>query len=145
MASWNIGLLLYIPYRTLEERVYGALVAAGYGDLTLAQARIFQRIAAEGSRITDLAEQASITKQTASVLVRALESGGYVERAPDPRDARASLIRVAARGSAAVEVGAAEISRIEEEWRSQLGPARYGRLVRDLEVLRELTDRRGRA
>ena len=54
----NTGLLLYIPYRAMEARVFKALAAAGYDDFTPAQARVFQRIAPGGSRLTDLAEQA---------------------------------------------------------------------------------------
>jgi hypothetical protein len=39
------GLLLYIPYRAMEARVFRALTAAGHNDFTPAQARVFQRIA----------------------------------------------------------------------------------------------------
>ena len=140
-VAFNIGLLLYIPYRALEDRVFEAVVAAGFTDITVAQSRVFQRISSRGSRLTELADVAKVTKQTASALVEALERGGYVERVPDPSDARARLIRVAPRGAAATEVARAEIEIIEAEWRRELGPARYDRLARDLEVLRQLTDR----
>ena len=53
----NTGLLLFIPYRAMEARVFKALWAAGYDDFTPAQARVFQRIAPGGSRLTDLAER----------------------------------------------------------------------------------------
>ncbi|GAB3272002.1 hypothetical protein GCM10027449_08200 [Sinomonas notoginsengisoli] len=138
--AFNIGLLLYIPYRALEDRVYEAVAAAGFTDITMAQSRVFQRISQAGSRVTELADRAKVTKQTASALVQALEDGAYVERVPDPTDARASLVRVAPRGAAATAIAAAEIARIEAEWRRELGPARYDRLIRDLEVLRRLTD-----
>lgn len=140
-SPMNVGLLLFIPYRELEERVFRAVMDAGYDDISLPQARLFQRIAADGSRIGELAAQVYVTKQTASALVGALEKGGYVERAVDPADARATLIRVAPRGRAAAAVAAAEIELIERQWRSELGAARYGRLLRDLQVLRRLTDR----
>ena len=87
----NTGLLLYIPYRAMEARVFKAMAAAGYEDFTPAQARVCQRIAPGGSRLTDLAEQATITKQSAGFLVDQLERAGYVERVPDPSDARARL------------------------------------------------------
>jgi DNA-binding MarR family transcriptional regulator len=85
----------------MEKAVLGALAAAGY-DITLAQARVFQRIDQDGSRITDLAEAAVLTKQTVGFLVDQLQRAGYVERTPDPRDGRARLVRVAPRGAAAV-------------------------------------------
>jgi DNA-binding MarR family transcriptional regulator len=98
----NLGLLLFIPYRAMEKAVLEALAAAGY-PITLAQARVFQRIDQDGSRITDLAEAAVLTKQTVGFLVDQLERAGYVERTPDPRDGRARLVRVAPRGIAAVQ------------------------------------------
>src|SRR5262245_25369707 len=87
----NLGLLCYLPHRAMETRVMQAVRAAGFEDITIAQARLFARIGAEGTRITDLAEQAQVTKQTAGFLVDQLERGGYVRRVPDPADARARL------------------------------------------------------
>src|SRR5688572_31840945 len=105
----------------MEARVFKALAAAGYDDFTPAQARVFQRIAPGGSRLTDLAEQAQITKQSAGFLVDQLERAGYVERVPDPSDARARLIRVAARGAKAVPLPAAVVADVEREWTAHLG------------------------
>ncbi len=73
---------------------------AGY-DVTVAQSRLAQRIADEGSRLTELADRAQVTKQTASLLVAALEREGLVERVPDPSDGRCPAdpdVRARARG-----------------------------------------------
>lgn len=51
----NIGLLLFIPYRAMENRVIVALHAAGF-DITTAQMKIVQRIGPDGTRLTELAE-----------------------------------------------------------------------------------------
>ena len=93
----DIATLMLIGYRAMDERVIRAMREAGY-DVTVAQARIAQRIARGGSRLTDLAEQAQVTKQTASVLVAALEQQGFVERAPDPDDARAVRVLLSREG-----------------------------------------------
>ena len=121
--------------------MFAAVQDAGYTDITLPQARLFQRISAEGSRITELASRVYITKQTASVLVSSMERNGYVRRVPDPVDARASRVIADERGLAAGKVAAAEIQRIDREWRQALGSARYDRLRRDLQVLARLTNR----
>jgi DNA-binding MarR family transcriptional regulator len=138
--SLNLGLLLFIPYRAMENRVFEALAQAGFDDITLARGRIFQRISPEGTRLTDLAEQAQVTKQTASGLVEELERAGYVTRVPDPRDARARLIQIAPRGAAAVEAAAATIAVVEAEWVRHLGPRRITQLRHILEDLRGVTD-----
>jgi DNA-binding MarR family transcriptional regulator len=109
-VSRDITLLLYIPYRAMEARVFKAMAAARYDDFTPAQARVFQRIALGGSRLADLAEQASITKQSAGFLVDQLERAGYVERIPDPSDARARLVRIAERGRRTLPLAATVVA-----------------------------------
>jgi DNA-binding MarR family transcriptional regulator len=136
----NTGLLLFIPYRAMEARVFKALAAAGYDDFTPAQARVFQRIAPGGSRLTDLADQASITKQSAGFLVDQLERAGYVERVADPSDARARLVRITERGLQTLPLAASVVSEVEAEWTEHLGKRRMGQLRDTLAKLREITD-----
>jgi DNA-binding MarR family transcriptional regulator len=136
----NLGLLLLIPYRSMEARVFAALAAAGFDDFTPAQARVFQRIAPGGSRLTDLAEQAQITKQSAGFLIDQLAKAGYVERVPDPTDARARLIRIAPRGARALPLAAAVVAEVEAEWTAHLGAERVDRLRDILTDLRDITD-----
>ncbi|GAA4603578.1 DNA-binding MarR family transcriptional regulator [Actinoplanes octamycinicus] len=136
----NLGLLLFIPYRAMEARVFAGLAAAGFDDFTPAQARVFQRIGPDGTRLTELAEQAQITKQSAGFLVDQLERAGYVERVPDPADARARLVRIAARGAAAIPVAAAIVAEVEAEWTEHLGQRGVTQLRQALTRLREITD-----
>ena len=136
----NTGLLLFIPYRALEQRVFRALAAAGFDDFTPAQARVLQRIGPDGTRLTELAEAAQVTKQTAGALVDQLERAGYVRRAPDPTDARARLVRIAERGAAAKPVADAVVAAVEAEWRAHVGERRWRQLREALTRLREITD-----
>jgi DNA-binding MarR family transcriptional regulator len=136
----NTGLLLYIPYRWLENRVLEALASAGYTDITTAQMKIVQRIGPDGTRLTDLAEQAQVTKQTAGFLVDQLEKAGWVERIPDPSDKRARLVRIARRGLAAIPIANAAVAEVEAEWEAYLGKQRMAQLRSTLIKLRAITD-----
>jgi len=136
----NLGLLLFIPYRALENRVFTALAAAGFDDFTTAQARIFQRIGPNGTRLTELAQAAQVTKQTTGFLVDQLERAGYVERVEDPADGRARLVRITPRGARTIPIGAAEIAVVEAEWAEHLGQQRMAQLRKTLSALREITD-----
>src|SRR5829696_6623768 len=135
----SVGLLMFIAYRALEKRVIDAVVGAGF-DITPAQARVFQRIGPNGTRLSALAEQAQVTKQTAGFLVDQLERAGYVERVPDPADARARLVRIAERGARSIPVAAAAVAEVEAQWAAHLGARRWDQLRGLLAELREITD-----
>jgi DNA-binding MarR family transcriptional regulator len=134
-----LGVLLFIPVRHMEERILAAVVAAGF-PITMAQAKLAQRIDPGGSRLGRLADAAQVTKQSAGYLVDQLEEAGYVERVPDPRDARAVLVRIAERGRRAIAVAQVEESRIEEEWERHVGTEALESLRATLLGLREITD-----
>lgn len=68
------------------------------------------------------------------------ERAGYVRRVPDPRDARARLVRIAERGLAAVAVARQTEAAVEAEWTRHLGRAGAAQLRRALTRLREITD-----
>jgi DNA-binding MarR family transcriptional regulator len=135
----NIGLLLFIPSRNVENRILAAVNAAGF-DISQAQARVLMRVDPEGTRLTVLAESAQVTKQTAGFLVDQLEKAGYVERVPDPTDGRARLVRVTEKAKDAVPVANAEMARIEAEWEQHIGKRRMGQLREALDMLCEITD-----
>lgn len=140
MPELNTALLMFISFRHAESEILGAVAEAGFDDLTLTQARLCARIAPDGSRLTALAEQAQVTKQSAKVLVDQVERLGYVERVPDPSDGRARLIRLAERGRQVQRAARRAERRVEREWERQLGPRRMAQLRRALSDLRKVTD-----
>ena len=135
-----VGLLMFIASRDVETRVVAAMRRAGVDDITLAQARVAARIGPHGTRLSDLAEQAQVTKQTATALVDRLESAGYVERVSDPTDGRARLVRLTEKAASLLPIARAEEARIETEWEAHLGPRRMRALRESLTLLREITD-----
>jgi DNA-binding MarR family transcriptional regulator len=135
-----LGVLLFIPSRAMEVATMEGLARAGYTDMTVAQARIAARVAPGGSRVTELAEAAHVTRQNAGFLVEQLERAGYVERVPDPADGRARLVRIAARGHAARAAVLPVLAEVEAQWLAHLGPQRMTQLRETLNLLREITD-----
>jgi len=138
--AMNTGLLLYLPYRYLEEKVLDALTEQGH-SITASQARVFQRIGPNGSRLVDLAAATSLTKQSIGFLVDQLEATGYVTREPDPRDARARLVTMTPSGARLVEEGARAVAEIEQEWANLLGIDELTHLRTILARLSAHTDR----
>ena len=101
----NSALLMFVAHRAAEARVLDALRAAGFDDLTLAQCRIGQRLNPDGIRVTDLAEQAGVTKQTAGALVDELEAQRLRHAQARPGRRRARLVVLSDRGDEAVRGG----------------------------------------
>jgi len=119
-----LGALLRIPFQAITERIAADLAAAGFTDLRPAYLAVFQHLEAQGSRLTDLAYRAQVTKQSMGALVDSLERWGYVERVPDARDGRARIVRRTERGWAVERAARASIRALEDEWTQQVGAER---------------------
>jgi DNA-binding MarR family transcriptional regulator len=98
--------------------------AAGFTDLRAGHGCVFGNIAPDGSRLTELAERALMTKQSVGEVATDLERLGYVERMPDPSDGRAKIIRLTERGRGAQAIGRELIDEIEREWADRFGADR---------------------
>jgi DNA-binding MarR family transcriptional regulator len=128
-----VGALLRVPFLTVMSRIRDALPQAGYGDLHAAHLPVFQQIDEEtGSRLTDLAERALITKQSMGYLVDYLEEQGYVERVPDPSDGRGKMVRLTERGHGVMSTARSVVRELEEEWAGVVGERRMKELKETL-------------
>ena len=91
-----------------------------------------------GSRLTDLAERAGLTKQAVGEAVAELEELGYAERLPDPTDRRAKIIKLTPRGTEACLTGRRLFADIEGEWAEQIGEELVAALREAAERIAEL-------
>jgi DNA-binding MarR family transcriptional regulator len=130
-----IALLDYAHDEFVQE--LGRRVATTeYSDIRVTHGCVFGNIDPEsGSRLTDLADRAHMTKQSVGEVVTDLEQRGYVERVPDPDDGRAKIIRLTERGHAALGVGRGLIDDIERDWAEQFGEERIAALRDALEAV----------
>src|SRR5215211_6405715 len=117
----RIGELLRVPGQAVMRHIAGALEQAGYADLRPAHMPIFIHLdhpdtPPGGTRVTDLAERAQVTKQSMGELVAYLEERGCVQRVPDPSDRRAKLVRFTERGWAVHETAPAIALELEADW-----------------------------
>ena len=121
----NTGAYLRQLSDALVVNLHTRLAAEGYGEITPSHGLIFQYIEDNGSRITELAYRAGMTKQSMSALVYQLEDGGYLKRKSDPSDARAVLFILTAKGQALRTKGQQINFEFEKKWEQVLGPAQY--------------------
>ena len=73
----------------LADELQRRLAADGFADVRFADGFVFQHLVGEPVTIGALADRLAVTQQAISKSVADLERRGYVERRPDPDDARA--------------------------------------------------------
>src|SRR5215216_19447 len=99
----NTTAILGAAFRVLGLRIVQGVVAAGFPQRA-AHSAVFANIdVATGTRLTVLAQRATMTPQAMGELVDDLERAGYVRRVPDPADRRAKLVVLTDRGRGSVE------------------------------------------
>jgi DNA-binding MarR family transcriptional regulator len=144
-------------FRQLHEQaareIDAALREAGFTDIYPGQSKVFPFVPAEGVPVSELARLVGVRKQTMAQAVTELERSGYLERRPNPRDARSRLVFLTDRGRAAHPIAAKAGRAVEEHWAELVGAPELDRardvLRRLFELLRSEgevpTDQRGGA
>ncbi len=127
--------LLSTAMDKFSEELYDRVEAAGLKDIRPGHGCVFSNIQPEGSRLTELAERACMTKQTVGEVASDLEGLGYVERVPDPADGRAKIIRLTERGREAQLIGRDLVDGLERDWGERYGEENVAALRQALEVI----------
>lgn len=136
-GSGSLGNLLRDPALAINEIVSERLADLGFEGFRTAHGTIGQHIADGGSRVTELAQLAQVSKPTVVYLVNDLERLGYVERVPDPADGRAKLVRMTERGAEAQRAGTEIVRQIERDWSALLGEGEFAALRDHLQRLHD--------
>lgn len=94
---------------------------AARGQVSAAHIHITRHLALDGSRLTELAVQAGMSKQAMGKLVDQCDAWGLVKRTPDARDARARLVRFTPDGLAWLQAFEQAVGQAEAELRQAVG------------------------
>lgn len=127
--------LLGTAFDVFSDELERRLAETEYNDIRISHGCVFGTIDPDGSRLTDLAHRARMTKQSVGEVTSDLEQRGYVERVPDPSDGRAKIIRLTERGHAAQTFGIGLIDEIERDWSERFGADRVAALREALEAI----------
>jgi len=128
----HLGRLLGHAMRRFDERVLALMAGAVEVPLALsnlaaraqvsaAHVHITRHLALQGSRLTELAAAAGMSKQAMGDLVGQCEAWGLVTREPDPLDARARLVRFTPTGLAWLRAFKDAVAQAEAEFRAAVG------------------------
>ncbi len=130
----HLGRLLGHAMRRFDERVLYLMAhnvevplalsnLAARDQIGAAHIHITRHLALGGSRLTELAARAGMTKQAMGDLVTQCEAWGLVVREPDPHDARARQVRFTPTGLAWLQAFRDAVAQAEAEFRAEVGEA----------------------
>jgi len=128
----HLGRLLGEAMRRFDERVLYLMSndpevplalsnLAAREQVSAAHIHITRHLAIEGSRLTDLAQSAGVTKQGMGELVNQCSAWGLIQRDDDPRDARAKIIRFTPTGLSWLSGFERAVRVAEQEFHSEVG------------------------
>ncbi len=128
----HLGRLLGHAMRRFDERVMHVMAhsvevplalsnLAARGQVSAAHIHLTRHLALEGSRLTDLAEAAGMSKQAMGDLVTQCEAWGLVTREPGLADRRARLICFTEAGRLWLRAFEQAVARAEAEFRAEVG------------------------
>jgi DNA-binding MarR family transcriptional regulator len=129
----NIGRLLNTAVQRFEATILEKMAAAGHGECTTSHLNVTRNLDLHGTRATELAKRASMTKQSLGELIAQLEELGIVKREPDPTDGRAKIVMFTARGRQWLERFHTALMESEMEMEAELGAALFRSLKKALE------------
>jgi DNA-binding MarR family transcriptional regulator len=127
----DLGILLALGYQEFVRRLHEALAAAGFDDIGRSDGYVFRALDETPLSTSALAARLGITKQGAAQIVEDMTRRGYLERRPDPQDARARLLSLSGRGRSAL----AEAHRFHQHYERELARSHGREAVTALRVL----------
>jgi DNA-binding MarR family transcriptional regulator len=119
----DFGILLLLADQEFVRALRAATAEQGFDDQGRSDGFVLRTLSGGPTTISGLAERLEITKQGASQIVDDMERRGYVERRPDPTDARARLLQLTSRGEAALAAARKFHQSYERRLRREHGDA----------------------
>jgi DNA-binding MarR family transcriptional regulator len=138
--SRYVGASMRLVWQWVWDQNYEGVVSAGYDDVNPAHVSLFRHPTLDGRRLSDIAQQMQITRQSLHELLGHLEARGYLTRVPDAEDRRAHVVALTARGRQLESVVRAQARHAEARIAGILGSRRFAALQQSLEeLIAELT------
>ncbi|GAB3663883.1 MarR family winged helix-turn-helix transcriptional regulator [Ramlibacter alkalitolerans] len=128
----HLGRLLGEATRRFDERVLHLMAhdinvplalsnLAARAQVSAAHIHITRHLELQGTRLTDLAQRAGMSKQAMGDLVDQCEAWGLVTREADPRDARVRVVKFTPTGLAWLQAFKDAVAQAEQEFRAEVG------------------------
>jgi PAS domain S-box-containing protein len=132
----SVARQIFLSSRALKKLLLEKTRFDGF-QLNMAHASILPAIELTGSRLTDIARRAGMSKQALSPYIHELESAGMLTRVEDPQDKRANLLLFTAKGKSLLQKMHESLAEAEQAALAALGTQGYGAIRDGLEHITE--------
>src|SRR5258707_15456930 len=122
--GFELPLRLLLGFRVLIDELHAELARQGHPDMRPMHGFVFQAVGPGGTTAAELGRRLGISKQAAGKTIDSLEQLGYLEREPDPPDARRKVARLTGRAVDALELSARVFDDLRARWPEGPGPGR---------------------
>jgi DNA-binding MarR family transcriptional regulator len=131
----SLNILFRDARSAIEAAVRADLAQNGFGDVAPSHSALLRNLGDDGSRPSDLAAHAGVTRQAVTKLVDELERLDLVRRDPDPDDGRGVIVRYTDRGRAVLAIARKRMLVLERAYAAQVGADRWAEVRSTLETL----------
>lgn len=108
----DVGRLMVLTRRLFVADVLQVVREGGF-EFTEVQLTLFRSLDLSGTRLTDLAARAGMTKQAMAEIVDKAEASCLVDRLPDPGDGRAKVVTLTLQGRRMLDLIGTGVARAE--------------------------------
>ena len=131
----HLGWLLGRADLVFAEGVTRAMHERGFAGIRLVHIALIRNVDENGTRISDIARRAGMTKQATGQLVAEFVELGYIRLVPDPDDGRAKIARYTAKGKRLLVAIVASIEETEDAVSAAIGAKQLASLKATLRSL----------
>jgi DNA-binding MarR family transcriptional regulator len=131
----SLQVLLRNAHATVEAANHAVLAQNGFAEIKPWHATVLRNLGEDGSRPSELAARARITRQAVTKVVDELERLDLVCRDPDPDDRRGVIVRYTDRGRVGLDIARERMLELEAEFAQRVGARRWADVRAVLETL----------
>ena len=113
----------------VTHRLQALTMARGHPGLKPSFGAVLAAIGPRGGRIQTMADNQAVSKQAISAIATELEQLGYIERCPDPRDARQLILLFSASGCRLIEDSVSALDELEQDFIEHLGKRGFSEMT----------------
>ena len=122
-------------FRDFERSLLEQLASQGITDVTPSHLNILRHLNNEGMMISQLAQDAALSKQLVGRIVKELAAKGYLKITEEQNDRRIKFVSYTKKGTILITHAIEMVDAIEQQYKTALGKTGYDQLRNALNQL----------